>query len=376
MHWAIVTDRNEADYLWCLECADTPMGQHAPGYVAALACCPAEEPIRIVAYDRGEPVGAAVGMLYSGGPLRIVESLPYGYGGVISGLTGKARQRCMALLCDALVTVARCASARLLTIQTPPFPDGPTPYRQAFRPDFELRSFVQYVELSRDLPWIRTLGNNEPLYFPSRVRRNHRRNIRRALQAGLKVYFRNSEESLKAYCLLQEKRMSEVGGRPRPRKFLEGIHRYMLPEGTGWLLCVQKDRHILSATALLGIRDVVDVFLICMDSAAKAMQPNALLCYYAIHWAADAGFRILNFQSSLRRNDTLYHWKAGWGAIEAPVSIMTRILGDIQPILKLPLEELREAYTYHYVLPYAVLEAVRAGCPLDSPDLKVLEKGT
>ena len=73
--------------------------------------------------------------------------------------------------------------------------------------------------------------------------------------------------------------------------------------------------------------------------------------------------------------DSLYHWKSGWGAVEAPVSIMTRVIGDIQPILRLPLAELREAYTYHYVLPYPVLEAAQAGRPIDSPDLRVLEKG-
>jgi CelD/BcsL family acetyltransferase involved in cellulose biosynthesis len=371
----LVDDRTDADYRLCLEQAKTPLGQHAPGYLAALAECPHEEPLRVVAYEGDEPVGAVAGMLYSGGPVRMVESLPYGYGGVISSLEGEARRGCMALLCEALVQVARSADARLLSIQTPPFPDGPDAYREAFRPDFELRSFVQYVDLPADFGPADEPPPGEHSGYRGHVRRNHRRNIARAEASGVTADPSHSEACLRAYCLLQEKRMAEVGGRPRPRAFLDGIYRHMLPEGTGWLFCARKDGKVLSATAVIGVRDVLDVLLLCMDSSAEPWQPNALLCYRAMEWAAEREFKVLNFQSSLKRGDSLYHWKSGWGAVEAPVSIMTRVIGDTQPILRLPPAELREAYTYHYVLPYPVLEAAQAGRPIDSPDLRVLEKG-
>ena len=375
MRWSLVDGRTEADYRLCLQQADTPMGQHAPGYLAALAECPHEEPLRIMAYEGDTPVGAAVGMLYSGGPLRMVDSLPYGYGGAFTSLTGEARRQCLAFLCDALVEVARRAGARLLSIQTPPFPDGPEAYREAFRPDYELRSFVQYVDLPRDFEPAAGPVTGKHSGYRGHVRRNHRRNIAHAEANGVTADAYASEACLHTYCLLQEQRMAEVGGRARPRAFLDGIYRHMLPEGTGWLFSARRNVQILSATAVIGVRDVLDVLLLCMDSAAEPLQPNALLCYRVLEWAVERGFRVLNFQSSLKRGDSLYNWKAGWGAVEGPVSIMTRVLGDIEPILRLPLAELREAYTYHYVLPYPVLEAARAGRPLDSPDLRVLEKG-
>jgi hypothetical protein len=299
-------------------------------------------------------------MLYSGGPLRMVESLPYGYGGVITSLRGPARRKCMAFLCDALVEVAQRADARLLTIQTPPFPDGPQAYLEAFAPDYELRSFAQYVDLAQ----------------PARIRRNHRRNLARAEAAGLIAECDGRPEALVRYCMLQQKRMAEVRGRARPDAFFEGIQRHMTTEGTAWLFCAVQEGVIVSASPLIGVRDVLDVLLICMDSNASDLQPNALLCHRAMEWAADQGFQYFNFQSSLRRGDSLYNWKVGWGAQEAPVSIMTRVLGDIELILRLPLAELREAYTYHYVLPYPVLDAARDGRPIDSPDLRVLDKGT
>jgi len=375
VRWSLVTDKTERDYLACLERADTPMGQHALGYQNALAECPHEEPLRIVAYKGKAPVGAAAGMLYSGGPLRMVESLPFGYGGAISPLSGAARQGCLAFLCDALVTVARRADARLLSIQTPPFPDGPAAYRDAFRPDFELLSFIQYVDLTGD--------------WRKRLRRNHRRNVARAERYGLTAGCEASAEALDRCCELQHKRMAEVGGRARPDAFFRGLHRHMLPEGTGWFFYAKmakkgsdpifrkmgSDPFFVSGTPLIGVRDVLDVLLICMDSAARDMQPNALLCLRAMQWAAERGFRRFNFQSSLRRGDSLYRWKLGWGAQEAPVSIMTRVIGEVEPLLRMPLSELREAYTYHYVLPYPVLEAARAGRPIDSPELRVLEKG-
>jgi CelD/BcsL family acetyltransferase involved in cellulose biosynthesis len=360
VRWSLVTDSTEPDYLFCLEHAEVPMGQHALGYLRALAECPHEEPLRIVAYENGRPVGAAAGMLYSGGPARMVESLPYGYGGAITSLQGPARRECLAVLCDALVEVAKRADARLLTIQTPPFPDGPQAYREAFTPDYELRSFAQYVDLAQ----------------PLQIRRNHRRNLARAEAAGLIAECDGRPEALVRYCMLQQKRMAEVRGRARPDAFFEGIQRHMTTEGTAWLFCAVQEGVIVSATPLIGVRDVLDVLLICMDSNVSDLQPNALLCHRAMKWAVAQGFRYFNFQSSLRRGDSLYNWKLGWGAQEAPVSIMTRVLGDIDPVLHLPLAELREAYTYHYVLPYPVLDAARAGRPIDSPDLRVLDKGT
>ena len=375
MKWALVSDRNAADYRLALREAHGAMGQHAWGYAQALGECPHEEPLRIVAYDRERPIGGLAAVLYSGGPVRLIESLPFGYGGAFSALEGEPRRQCIGLLCEALLAVGRAAGAGIATVQTPPFPDGPELYREALRPNFELRSFCQYVELGEDfaVPPFGERGADAGLR--GHLRRNHRRNIRTAEEAGLTVSCVTGEAATAKYCALMERRMAEVGGRPRPAEFVRALDHYLGPEGAGWLFLVWDGATAVSGTPLIGVRDTLDVLLICMDSAAAPLQPNALLCYRAMEWAADRGFRRFNFQSSLRRDDSLYRWKVGWGAQEAPVSILTRVLGDIQPITALAPVELRAQYGFHYVLPYPVLEAARAGHPLDGPGLRVFDKG-
>jgi len=375
VNWALMDDRNASDYLQALSEARTPMGQHAYGYAQALAECAHEEPLRIVAYEGERPVGALAAMLYTSGPVPLVESLPFGYGGAFSSLEGEAHRQCVGLLCEALLTVSENAGACLVTIQTPPFPDGPALYRKAFSPDFELRSFCQYVDLVRDFAVPSSGADGKYGAYRGCLRRNHRRNVKLAEEAGLTAGCESGRRAVEQYCALQARRMTELGARPRPEPFVAGLDHHLGPEAAGWFFFVWDGAEAISGTPLIGVRDVLDVILICMDSRASHMQPNALLCYRAMEWAADRGFRWFNFQSSLRRGDSLYHWKTGWGAQEAPVSILTRVVGDIEPILRLSLEELREAYTYHYVLPYPVLEAAHAGRPIDSPGLRVLEKG-
>jgi len=364
------------DYQTCLSEARTPMGQHATGYLRALAECPDEAPVRIVAYDgRDQPVGGLASVLYTGGPVPLIDSLPYGYGGVFSRLSGEERAACAQALCDELLLFAQRVGARLVTIQTPPFPDGPALYRRVFQPDHELRSWAQYVDLQAVFEPVDGTKQGDLSTYPAVIRRNHRRNLKRAEDAGIKVGQRNSPDAVDCYCDIQERRMGELGGRPRPREFYQGILKHMCPEGTGWFFRAQDDGQLVSGTPLIGVRDVLDVVLICMDSRAVAKQPNAALCYRSMEWAFERGFRLYNFQSGVSRGDDLYRWKAGWRAEEAAVSIMTRITGDIAPIVNMPRADMRAAYGIHYVLPYPVIDAARNGRPTDVPELRVIEKG-
>lgn len=161
-----------------------------------------------------------------------------------------------------------------------------------------------------------------------------RRNVRAARNHQLSVRVGDHEQDLvEVFYRLQVLRRRHLGLPPQPRRFFVNLWRDVLEAGLGRLLVVEHRGSPAAAAVLLRWNGTVIYKYGASDPATWQLRPNNLLFASAIEQACLAGDRIFHFGRSDRGDGGLRRFKAGWGAVEAPLetAVLGRARGHSEP---------------------------------------------
>jgi lipid II:glycine glycyltransferase (peptidoglycan interpeptide bridge formation enzyme) len=103
---------------------------------------------------------------------------------------------------------------------------------------------------------------------------------------------------------------------------------------------------------------VMDALMPSVSSAAAALAPAYLLAWHSIHFAHARGIRFYNWQPS-PPDGGVARFKRQWGSRDVSYAYLTRVTGDVTPILHSTPEAVAAAYRWHYVLPFDRMGAAR-----------------
>jgi CelD/BcsL family acetyltransferase involved in cellulose biosynthesis len=214
------------------------------------------------------------------------------------------------------------------------------------QPDFRFENFYQYSCL--DEHPVRRLKRKRRSAFMSE--------IRRAETAGVELVPARTIAGLDAWLDIYEARYAEIGATGPPRAYLRRLWEVFAPTDHAMLRLAKLNGRLLGGTLFLLGRGIVDYFISVFTSASTKFYPGTLLLHRALERFMDEGVERFNWQSSPSRDSGVYAYKKRWGAVEATYPILTRVLGDIKPLLERPLSEIRQVYNGHFVLPYELWE--------------------
>lgn len=301
----------------------------------------------LVRDENDRPIGALPAYMFECEPGSLMISVPQagGYGGVVIGDPSRKEEIYSALL-DAFIIEAKRQNCALATISTQPFFGDYDLYRRYFAPDFERENFYQFLDLKTDI-----LADAS-----SKQRGNIRRSIQKAQNCGLRVTFEDTDDRFDKWYSIQRRRMTELGAEPLPKKLFEGARQWLFSEEMGFFAYVLDGSEVIGGALFVGLNEVLDVFLMSCDSDYMKKQPNNIMVLKAIEYARDKGFKYLNWQSCSSRESGVYKFKQSWGSGEGRHYYITKITGDISRLESMPLEEIKERYRWHYVMPYEKLQ--------------------
>jgi len=162
------------------------------------------------------------------------------------------------------------------------------------------------------------------------IRRNHRRNVRSAHDAGLVVSQSASIEDLRLFRDLYVREGRAVGTPQAGWKFFERLHAVARPYYRLYLARVG-DRTI---GAMLVLRDRLTAF--ARNSAYSTVEALSLHAGAALYWAAisdasESGCTGFNCGLSWVGDRGLIHWKEGWGGETRPVHLYTLPIRSAAP---------------------------------------------
>jgi len=304
-----------------------------------------DEDCCLIAKDKNKIVGIFPLFLYKNPLGNILQSNPYpgGYGGILTDYQDK--EIIFKKFSEYALKIAKKNNCLTLTICTPPFEDKENLilYRKYFKPDFEKENFYQYIDLKNQLL------NNTGSHF----RNNLRRNLRKAEKENLQVFFKDNERIFNQWYDIYKKRAKEINAELIPYNFLSSIRENLIETNNYWLITAFKDKRQICGALYVGRGKVIDIFLLMMDSNYKNCQGNTLVIWESLKYFKRLGFEYFNWQSCSSRNSSVYHYKKGWGSEEGIHFYLTKVIGNLNQIKKHPLDEIKEAYKWHYLLPYS-----------------------
>ncbi len=264
-------------------------------------------------------------------------------------------------LFDSALTLAKRLGCVALSVSTNPFIDDKQCCLERFRPDYIMENFIQYIPMNE------IFDENGSIKHPNYVKRtNLSRNLEKAKQQSIVISDDQTENNVDECFRIYEKRMNEVGGSCVPKEFFHKILTNLTRKGKGKFLSAFHEGKMIATCLFLQTRAMIDVHMLSMDSEYSRTGVNYLFTDYMLRWAQKNGIPIFNWMSSPRRSDGVYRWKEQWGSHDGTLLYLTRILGDISQWESMNLQELSEAYKFHYLLPFNLLR--KSGSKFTSKD--------
>lgn len=242
-----------------------------------------------------------------------------------------------------------------ISINTNPFLKDEKYYLRDFNFDCIMENFIQYVKINE----IFDLKGN--IMHPNYVKRtNLSRNLKKAKRSPIVI----SEDQTKAHidecCKIYEKRMQELGIVSLPKKFFLSVLKELTRTGKGKFLFAFHLEKMVASCLFLHHSAMMDVHTLAMDSDYAEYSPNYALSLHMLKWARQNSVSILNWMSSSRRGDGVYNWKQQWGSHVLRMVYLTKIFEDISHLKSMNFTKLSEAYKFHYLLPFNLLENIES----------------
>ena len=312
-----------------------------------------DRPIFLLCQRDGEALGGLPLYLYQGRLGNLLTSVPQAgpLGGVFvrPDLSASDLEAVYATLIRRAVEIAGRWQAIALTIITHPFEDDLALYQRYLEPDYTFENFTQYIPVESAV----VAGSIQ--MRDSRTGIDLRRLLRRAAEAGFAATTEGSDEEFCEWYKIHCKRHTEIGAQPLDRRLLANIRNVLVPRGKGRFILVKRGNMIASGALFISHARVADVFMIGMDTEFESYSPNRLNIAAALHWAAEAGIPILNWQSSPNRTGGVYGFKRQWGSLERPFYFVTRLFRPAAEIREWGRETLMQEFPGHYVVPFGIL---------------------
>jgi hypothetical protein len=249
------------------------------------------------------------------------------------------------------IVLARELDCAALSIATNPFLDDERYYSEYFEADFSMENFVQYIDLYEIFD-----RQGTPIHPNYVGRTNLSRNLKKAELCKTIVSDEATKNNLEEYFRIYLKRMRELQANPVPNELFDSIQKNLVSKGKGKFVFAHNQGKIISAALVLFNDRIMDVYMMCMDSEHKELRSNYLITYHILKWAKLNGISILNWQSAPGRGDGVYRWKEQWGSRERTFQYLTKIFGDTNQWKDMDQRKLREAYSFHYLLPFNLLK--------------------
>ncbi len=157
----------------------------------------------------------------------------------------------------------------------------------------------------------------------------HRRNIKAARSAGVRITQGSSAEHMEQFYRLHLLTRRKQGVPVQPRRFFKLLRETLLEQGLGFIQLAYHGDRCIAAAVFLHWHKTLTYKYGASDPGALNLRPNNLLFWSAIEWGHEHGFERFDMGRSDIDNAGLRAFKSRWGAEE---SLLTYVTLSDQPV--------------------------------------------
>lgn len=157
--------------------------------------------------------------------------------------------------------------------------------------------------------------SNEKKIFSS-FRDSTKRNIKKAIGAGVKVKILSSLESVKEFYRLNCITRRDHGIPPQPYSFFKNIYEHIIAKNFGIVVLASFQNSIFAGAVYFHLGDKALFKYGASEKKYQHLRANNLVMWEAIKYYCQDGYKSLNFGRTEPENKGLLQFKSGWGAKE------------------------------------------------------------
>lgn len=157
----------------------------------------------------------------------------------------------------------------------------------------------------------------------SLLRNSTKRNIRKAVDAGVRTNIYHSLQSVKEFYDLHCLTRKRHGTPPQPFSFFRNIHECLIEKNRGSVILASHENKIIAAAVYLHFGDAAIYKFGASDERYQQFRANNLVMWDAIRHYAGKGCRTFCFGRTDSDNDGLRQFKCGWGVTESTIAYHT-----------------------------------------------------
>ncbi|MCP5200982.1 MAG: GNAT family N-acetyltransferase [Gammaproteobacteria bacterium] len=277
----------------------------------------------------------------------VINSLPwYGsHGGCFgAGLDDSARRVLLAALRE---YVNETGPLSATVICTPEESAHVAAYRSALAPRAEDSRIGQFTRLP-------AAGPDFERELEAVLRQKTRNQARKARRQDFVEEVRDDADAWHALHELHVANMAALGGMAKPWSHLEALRRHIPAERRRLSLAMAGDE-VAAALLVLAYGSTVEYLVPAIAVEHRSRQPLSFLIWHAMQWAAEQGYACWNWGGTWGVQDSLHHFKAGWGAVDRPYHYFIMASEAGVDRIRTHRGELRTLFPFYYVYPFTAL---------------------
>jgi len=328
-----------------LAACPTSVAQQTPGWRRVIEAIGVDEPRLLACRRRGELVGLLPAWRYQGPLGAILAScVQAGPLGGVACHPDADRELVYPALLGAFLELASQEGCVVATVITSPFWPDRDLCEKHFAPDYVLENVCQVLDLSSGL---------DDAGWPTGGSQNLRRNLRRAASGALRIDEEQSPANLEAWYAIHEQRHRAIGATPLPKALFTAALELAVPAGVARFFFVRltETGELVGGGLYVHHGSVIDALMPSIASQHADLGPAFLLAIHSMRWARARGLRHYNWEPSPPGGGVL-RFKQQWGSADRRYAYLTRVTGDVSPILAAGVEAVKAGYPFHYVLPF------------------------
>lgn len=182
-----------------------------------------------------------------------------------------------------------------------------------------------------------------------------RRMVRKAQRQGYEII--DGRELDWAWDFLAETHhanMAAIGGRAKSRQHFAALRK--MPPGLVGLTVACENGDPAAALLLLYGGSQVEYCIPAIADAHRSRQPLSLLIHDAMKMAAERGYLLWNWGGTHFTQESLHHFKAGWGASDYFYEYLLTYKREELSVIREGMGQMAAAYPYYYIFPFSSLE--------------------
>lgn len=300
-----------------------------------------------------DELGQIVGVLpffsiESPGIGKVINSLPwYGsYGGCI--VTGNHAALARRELLNQFRRHAEAPGVLSATVILSPFEEEFLPvYRDTLSPSAYDHRIGQLTQLP-------TLTDKTEKELEAKLQQKTRNLARKSLKQGFDLRERNDEEAWKFLYETHVENMLAVQGKHKPWDHFVAL-RETLPPHSRRLLIAELGGVPVAGLLLLYFNKTVEYVTPVIKLAYRSQQPLSFLIWHGMLDAIRQGYSWWNWGGTWVSQESLHHFKAGWGAVDMPYTYVITSSPAGRAKLSEHRANLGELFPFFYTYPYAQL---------------------